>query len=109
MWVMRIEEVLLKEFCARHQHDPAQVTLTVRATTVRDGTPGISLTIDGKIIGEWTDSKATSLALTTDYQVAVYGRQGNILYLVAVPGVVWGGKQLSNTEIRISTRLSSSA
>lgn len=105
MWVMQVEESLLREFCSRHQHTLAPLALTLRATTVRDGTQGISLAIGGEIIGEWTDSKADSLALTTDCQVAVCGQQSKILYLVAVPGKAVGGKQLSNTEVTISTQL----
>ena len=105
MWVMWVEESLLREFCSRHQHKLALLALTLRATTTRDGTPGISLAISDEIIGEWTDSKANSLALTTDCQVAVCGQQGNRLYLVAVPGEVVSGKRLSDTEVTISTRL----
>ncbi len=105
MWVMWVEEALLKEFCSKHQYEFHQLALTVRATTTRDGTPGISLAIGDEIIGEWTDSKANSLALTTDCRVAVCGQQGKILYLVAVPGGVMSGKQLSDTEVTVSTRL----
>ena len=105
MWVMRVEESLLREFCSRHQHKLASLALTLRSTTTRDGTPGISLTIGGEIIGEWTDSKANSLALTADYQVAVCGQKGKILYLVAVPGEVTSGKRLSETEVTLSTHL----
>jgi len=52
MWVMRVEGSLLREFCSRHQHKLASLALTVRATTTRDGTPGISLAIGGEIIGQ---------------------------------------------------------
>ena len=103
MWVMRVEEALLREFCSKHQL--ALLALTLRATATRDNTPGISLAVGDEVIGEWTDSKANSLALTTDCQVAVYGQQSNILYLVAVPGEVISGKQCSDTEVTISTRL----
>lgn len=105
MWVMQVEKSLLREFCSRHQHKLAPLALTLRATTVRDGTPGISLAIGSEIIGEWIDSKANSLAMTTDRQVAVCGQRGNILYLVAVPGKAVGGKQFSDTEVTISTEL----
>jgi len=57
MWVMRIEETLLREFCSKHQCEP-QLALTLRATTIRDGTPGISLAIGDEVVGEWTDSRA---------------------------------------------------
>jgi len=105
MWVMRVEESLLREFCSRHQHKLTPLALNLRATTTRDGTPGISLAIGGEIIGEWTDNKANSLALTADCQVAVCGQKGKILYLMAVPGEVISGKQLSDTEVTLSTQL----
>ena len=57
MWVMRIEETLLREFYSKHQCEP-QLAFALRATTIRDGTPGISLAIGDEVVGEWTDSRA---------------------------------------------------
>jgi hypothetical protein len=105
MWVMRVEEALLRGFCSKHQHESHQLALNLKATATRDGTPGISLAIGDEIIGEWTDSKANSLALTADCQVAVCRQKGKILYLVTVPGEVVSGKQLSDTEVTICAQL----
>ncbi len=57
MWVMRIEETLLREFCSKHQCEP-QLALTLRATSGRDGTPRISLAIGNEVVGEWTDMRS---------------------------------------------------
>lgn len=56
MWVMRIEETLLREFYSKHQCEP-QLPLTLRATTIRDGTLGVSLAIGDEVVGEWTHSR----------------------------------------------------
>ena len=105
MWEMRIEEAYLKEICARRGYKLGQITLMVRATTIRDGTPGISLAIGDEPIGEWTDSRARSLALTRDNNIAVLGRDGEVLYLVVMPGIVLNLEQLSETEARVSMQL----
>ncbi len=105
MWELLIEEARLKEFCLKHGYKFTQATLTVRATAIRDGTPGISLSIGDKLIGEWTDSRASSLALTREHKVAVYGRGSEVLYMVVMPGITLSGEQLSDTEVKVSMQL----
>jgi len=56
-------------------------TLTVKACVIRDGTPGISLSMGRELIGEWTDSKAKTLSLTDEGKVAIHGADGEQLYL----------------------------
>jgi hypothetical protein len=76
--------------------------LTVRACVIRDGTPGISLSISGELIGEWTDSRAKTLSLTDDFKVAIHGANGEKLYLFSVPGKLLSCEQVSDTEVTIT-------
>ena len=81
---------------------PARATLTVRTCVIRDSTPGISLSIDGEVIGEWTDSRARILSLTDDCKVAIKGADSEQLYLFSVPGKTLSAEQLSDTEMAIT-------
>ena len=84
---------------------PRRGTLTVRAMVIRDGTPGISLSIGGELIGEWTDSRARLLSLTEDYRVRVHGADGELLYLLSVPGKPLVGEEVSDSEVCVTFEL----
>ena len=90
---------------SKHSHKPTQATLTVRAAVIRDGTPGISLSLGGELIGEWTDSRARMLSLTDDYKVRIHGADGELLYLFGVPGKVVSGEEVSDREVAITFEL----
>ena len=102
MWEMRVELEAVKEHCSKFNHHLDQVTITVRATQIRDGTPGISLRIADSIVGEWTDSKAGSLGLTRDKEVIVFGKKGEPRYKLILPGTTLEGKQVSNSEVGVT-------
>ena len=76
-------------------------SLTVRVGVIRDGTQGISLSMGGNLIGEWTDSRARTLSLTNDFKVAICAEDGERLYLFSVPGRTLSGEQLSAAEVKI--------
>ena len=84
------------------KNSPTQATLTVRAGIVRDGTRGISLSMGGELIGEWTDSRSSMLSLTDDCKVGIYGADGELLYLFSVGGKSLSGEQLSDREVTIT-------
>ena len=86
----------------KDSHNPTRTTLTVRATVIRDGTLGISLSIGEELIGEWTDSRSRMLSLTDDYKVRIHGRDGEPLYLFSVPGEPLSAKQISDKEVAIT-------
>lgn len=86
-------------------HKPARATLAVRAMVIRDGTPGISLSLGGELIGEWTDSRARMLSLTGDYKVRIHGVDGELLYVFSVPGKVVSGEEVSDREVTIAFEL----
>ncbi len=90
---------------SKHSHKPTQTILTVRATVIRDGMPGISLSLGGELIGEWTDSRARMLSLTEDYKVRIHGADGELLYLFSVPGTVVSGEEVSDREVAITFEL----
>jgi len=81
-------------------------SLTVRVGVIRDGTQGISLSMGGNLMGEWTDSRARTLSLTNDFKVAICGEDGKRLYLFSVPGRTLSGEQLSNAEVKLDFELS---
>ncbi|MDH5695998.1 MAG: hypothetical protein OEZ00_05270 [Dehalococcoidia bacterium] len=87
---------------AKNRSNPARTTLMVRACVIRDGTPGISLSMDREVIGEWTDSRAKTLSLTDDCKVAIQGVDGKLLYLFSTPGKLVSGEQVSDTEVTIT-------
>ena len=82
-----------------HGHD--QITIRVKADYIRDGTPGISLTANDEVMGEWTDSGVKSLSLNTDCNVVVRGKGGDARYLVTMPWKVVGGEEVSETEVAV--------
>lgn len=82
-----------------------QATLTIRTMVIRDGTPGISLSLGTQLIGEWTDSRAKTLALTEDYKARVLGAGGEQLYLLSAPGQVLSGEVISDTEVCLTFEL----
>ena len=90
---------------SKHSHKPTRTTLTVRATVIRDGTPGISLSLGGELIGEWSDSRARMLSLTEDCKVRIHGADGELLYLFSVPGKVAAGEEVSDREVAITFEL----
>jgi len=89
----------------RPNHTPTRTTLTVRACVIRDGTPGISLSMGRDVIGEWTDSRAKTLSLTADGKVAIQGVDGELYYLFSVPGKLLSSEQASDTEVAITFEL----
>ncbi|MEA2086131.1 MAG: hypothetical protein U9O84_03725 [Chloroflexota bacterium] len=82
-----------------------KTTLTVRACVIRDGTPGISLSMDGRVIGEWTDSRARMLSKTDDGRVRIHGADGEPLYLFSLPGEMVSAEQVSNTEVTLTSEV----
>ena len=87
---------------SKHNYKPTQTTLTVRAMVIRDGTPGISLSMGSELLGEWTDSRARMLSLTDDYKVGIHGADGELLYLLSVPGKVVSAEEVSDKEVAIT-------
>jgi len=79
-----------------------QATLTVRTMVIRDGTPGISLSMGTQLLGEWTDSRAKTLSLTDDHKAKVHGDEGEQIYLLSAPGNVLSGEIVSETEVAIT-------
>jgi hypothetical protein len=75
-----------------------EVSITVRVTAIRDGTQGISISFPDRLLGEWTDSGACSLAVTDEYSIRILGIDGDQRYLLTMPGETIGGEQLSDTE-----------
>jgi len=90
---------------SKYSHKPARTALTVRATVIRDGTPGISLSLGGELVGEWSDSRARILSLTEDCKVRIHGTDGELLYLFSVPGKVVSGEEVSDREVAITFEL----
>ncbi|MFH1351385.1 MAG: hypothetical protein ABII26_10695 [Pseudomonadota bacterium] len=84
---------------------PSRVTLTVRASVIRDGTQGISLSIGDKLLGEWTDHRASRLSLTEELKVAICRSDGEKIYLFSAPGRVLSGDQVSDTEVALTFEL----
>lgn len=76
-------------------------SLTVRVGVIRDGTQGISLSMGGNLMGEWTDSRARTLSLTNDFKIGICAEDGERLYLFSVPGRTLSGEQLSNVEVKL--------
>ena len=93
---------MVAESESKNKSNPARTTLTVRAMVIRDGTPGISLSLGGELIGEWTDSRARMLSLTDDYKVRIHGADGELLYLFSVPGKAVSGEEVSDREVTIT-------
>ena len=87
---------------SKNSHNPTLTTLTIRATVIRDGTPGISLSIGEGLIGEWTDSRSKTLSLTDDYKVGIHNADGDLLYLFSVPGKPLSTEQVSDKEVTIT-------
>ena len=85
-----------------NSYNPTRATLTVRAMVIRDGTPGVSLSMDTKLVGEWTDSRARALSLTDDHKVKIHGAGGEQLYLLSAPGKALSGEVVSDTEVAIT-------
>jgi len=87
---------------SKNNPEPTRTTLTVRACVIRDGTPGISLSMGREVIGEWTDSRTRMLSLTDDNKVEICGADGEQLYLFSVPGRILSAEQVSDTEVTIT-------
>jgi hypothetical protein len=105
MWEIYINNERVRELCSKHNYDLGQVTLTVGASVIRDGTSGISLTMANDILGEWTDSKARSLELAQDYKVIVRKANGDALYALIAPERVVDGEQISDTQVSLILEL----
>ena len=81
-------------------------SLIVRVGVIRDGTQGISLSMGGNLIGEWTDSRARMLSLTSDFKVGICAEDGERLYLFSVPGRTLSGEQFSDAEVKVDFEMS---
>lgn len=82
-----------------------RVTIRVAATTVRDGTQGVSLRTSQKVLGEWTDSRACTLALSPSQEVMVLDQDATPRYRVLFPGTVLDARQVSDSEVELSLSL----
>ena len=82
-----------------------EVSITVRVTTIRDGTQGISIAMPDQLVGEWTDSGARSLAVTDENGIRICGNDGSQRYLLTMPGTPLRGEQLSDTEATVVVSL----
>jgi len=82
--------------------NPVRGSLSVRVGMIRDGTQGISLSMGSQLLGEWTDSRARTLSLTSEFKVAICAENGERLYHFTVPGRTLSGEQLSDGEVLIS-------
>jgi hypothetical protein len=78
-----------------------EVSITVKVMTIRDGTQGISIAMPDRLVGEWTDSGAKSLAITDENAIRICGRDGAQRYLLTMPGMPLRGQQLSDTEATV--------
>jgi len=105
MWEIYINRERVRELASKHNYDLEQVILTVSAATIRDGTPGISLTMGDDIVGEWTDSRARTLELAQDYKVMVCEANGEALYAIITPEGVVEGEQISDTQVSLILEL----
>ena len=101
-WHLLFEGMVVAETDSKHSHKSTRTALTVRATVIRDGTSGISLSLGGKLIGEWTDSRARTLSLTNDYTIKIHGADGELLYIFRVPGKVVSGEGVSDREVAVT-------
>jgi hypothetical protein len=77
-------------------------SMKIRVGTIRDGTQGVSLSMGGTLIGEWTDSRAGAIQLREDLKVAICRKNGEEIYLFSVPGNVLSGEQISENEVSIT-------
>jgi len=82
-----------------------EVSIMVKVTTIRDGTHGVSMAMPDRLIGEWTDSGASLLAVTDEYGVRICGSDGVQRYLLTMPGVPLRDQQVSDTEAAIVVRM----
>ena len=87
---------------ANNSQNPERVTMVVRATVIRDGTSGISLSIGGELVGEWADSRAKTLSLTDAHEVRVHGADDELLYLFSVPGKAISAEAMSDREVTVT-------
>ena len=78
-----------------------EICIKVSIKDIHDGTHGISLSAPDKLLGEWTDSGAYSLAVTPENSVSICGEDGTQRYLLTLPGTIIRGEQLSDTEAAI--------
>ena len=97
-WDMRITPQALAGLGPR-------ATIRVAVTTIRDGSQGVSLSAEQGVIGEWTDSRASSLSLSPSREVTVLDRDAALLYRVLLPATLLEARQPSDTEIEVSLSL----
>jgi len=75
-----------------------EVSIQIKVAAIRDGSQGISIAMPDELLGEWPDSGASSLAITDEYKVRIFGEGGVQRYLLIMPGIPVPGEQLSDTE-----------
>ena len=83
----------------------SEVTIIIKVTTIRDGTHGISMCAPDKILGEWQDSGAFSLAIAEDNAVSICGKDGKHRYMLTLPGTPVKGDLVSEKEARVVIRV----
>jgi hypothetical protein len=83
----------------------SEVTITVRVTMIRDGTHGISMCAPDKILGEWQDSGAVSLAVMEDKAISICGKDGKHRYMLTLPGTPVKGELVSETEALVVVQI----
>lgn len=82
-----------------------EVSITVKVTTIRDGTNGISMSISDRILGQWQDSGAVSLVVAADNAVRICGKEGKHRYILSMPGIPVRAECLSETEAVITVEM----
>jgi hypothetical protein len=82
-----------------------EVCITVRVTTIRDGTQGISLSAPDKVLGEWQDSGAFMLRIAGENSISVCGAEGQHRYMLSLPGTCIKSELLSATEALVIIRI----
>ncbi len=82
-----------------------ELNITVKVTMIRDGTHGISMCAPDKILGEWQDSGAVSLAVTEDHAVSICGKDGRHRYMLTLPGTPVKGELVSATEATVTVKI----
>ena len=83
----------------------SELSITVKVTMIRDGTHGISICAPDKILGEWQDSGAVSLAVLEDHAVSICGKGGQHRYMLTLPGTPVKGELVSETEAVVVVKM----
>lgn len=82
-----------------------ETTISIKLTCIRDGTQGISLSTSDRLLAEWQDSGAFSLAINENLDIDICGIAGEHRYLLRMPGKPLNGKLVSDTEAVITFQM----